>query len=95
MLADLATEVVETARDEYDGSVTVEIPDDLRLTIQPRSAKITLTNLVENALQHVPDAVVTVGAKVKGDDVVLTVATTAPACPNTNSAYWSGAARRT
>ncbi|NHN63164.1 PAS domain-containing protein [Haloarcula sp. JP-Z28] len=81
VLADLAAEVIDAAREEYDGSVTVEIPDDLRLTTQPALLEILLTNLVENALQHVPDAVVTVGAKVEGDDVVLTVSDNGPGVP--------------
>ncbi|EMA09391.1 PAS fold [Haloarcula vallismortis] len=80
-LADLVTEVIATARDGNDGSVAVEIPDDLRLTTQPALLEILLANLVENALQHVPDAVVTVGATVDGGDVVLTVSDNGPGIP--------------
>ncbi|KAA9399350.1 PAS domain-containing protein [Haloarcula sp. CBA1130] len=81
VLADLVTEVIETASDEYSGSVTVEIPHDLRLTTQPALLEVLLANLVENALQHVPDAVVTVGATVEGNDVVLTVSDNGPGIP--------------
>ncbi|MFB6222639.1 MAG: histidine kinase N-terminal 7TM domain-containing protein [Haloarcula sp.] len=80
-LAALAVEAVETVCDEYNGSVTVEIPDDLRLTTQPALLEILLVNLVENALQHIPDPAVTVGATIEGDDVVLTVSDNGPGVP--------------
>jgi PAS domain S-box-containing protein len=82
VLADLAAEVVATAREEYGGSVAVEIPDDLRLTTQPALLEILLANLVENALQHVPDAAVSVSAAVEGDDVVVTVSDDGPGVPD-------------
>ncbi|MDS0220309.1 ATP-binding protein [Haloarcula sp. S1AR25-5A] len=80
-LPDLAAEVVATARDEYGGSVTIEMPDALRLTTQPALLEILLANLVENALQHVPDAAVTVSATIDGDDVVLIVSDNGPGVP--------------
>ncbi|EMA25853.1 histidine kinase N-terminal 7TM domain-containing protein [Haloarcula amylolytica] len=80
-LADLATGVVESARDGHSGSVAVEIPGSLQLTTQPALLEILLANLVENALQHVPDPVVTVSAAVDGDDVVLTVSDNGPGVP--------------
>ncbi|WP_367176857.1 histidine kinase N-terminal 7TM domain-containing protein [Haloarcula rubripromontorii] len=81
VLADLAAEVVAAAREEHGGEVAVEIPDDLRLTTQSALLEILLANLVENALQHVPDAAVTVSAAVDGDDVVLTVSDNGPGVP--------------
>ncbi|QIO21499.1 histidine kinase N-terminal 7TM domain-containing protein [Haloarcula sp. JP-L23] len=74
-------DTVRPLAEEYDGPVSVEVPDDLTLRTQPVLLGVVVTNLVENALQHVPDATVSVRAHADGDDVVLTVADDGPGVP--------------
>jgi signal transduction histidine kinase len=54
--------------------VTVDVPADLTVESQPVLLGVVVENLVENALQHVSDARVTVTAASEGDDVALSVA---------------------
>ena len=73
-LDDLVAETVEALSAEYDGTVTVDVPADLTVESQPVLLGVVVENLVENALQHVSDARVTVTAASEGDDVALSVA---------------------
>lgn len=65
-----------------DGAVTVDVPADLHLVTRPALLSVLLSNLVENALQHVPDPTVTVAAAVEGEDVVLSVSDDGPGVPD-------------
>ena len=80
-LRGLVTETVEALGADYDGTVTVDVPEGLSVRSQPVLLGVVVENLVENALQHVPDADVTVRATVEGDDVSLSVTDDGPGIP--------------
>ncbi|WP_277542263.1 sensor histidine kinase [Haloarcula laminariae] len=73
-LAGLVAETVDSLSADYGGTVTVEVPDGLTVRSQPVLLGVVVENLVENALQHVPSASVTVRAAVDGDEVALSIA---------------------
>ncbi|PSP65076.1 PAS domain S-box protein [Halobacteriales archaeon QH_8_67_36] len=81
-LRDLVDDTVDPLAAEYDGTVTVEGPDDLTVRSQPVLLDVVVKNLVENALQHVPDARVTVRATTDGDEVALSVTDDGPGIPD-------------
>ena len=80
-LCTLVDGVVETLSGEYDGTVSVAVPADLAVDSQPVLLEVLVRNLVENALQHVPDARVTVAVSVEDEAVVLSVADDGPGVP--------------
>jgi len=57
------------------------VPADLAVDSQPVLLEVLVRNLVENALQHVPDARVTVAVSVEDEAVVLSVADDGPGVP--------------
>ena len=74
--------VVESLSAEYDGTVTVDISGEITVYSQPVLLEVLVTNLVENALKHVPDAEVTVRATVDGDRAVVSVSDDGPGIPD-------------
>ncbi|MBX0286911.1 PAS domain-containing protein [Halomicroarcula sp. F28] len=81
-LRELVADIVDRLADEYEGSITVEVPADLTVESQPVLLGVIVENLVENALQHVPEANVTVRAVVDGDEVALSVTDDGPGIPD-------------
>ncbi|WP_276273154.1 histidine kinase N-terminal 7TM domain-containing protein [Haloarcula litorea] len=79
---DLVESAVASLTDEYGGAVTVDVPADCTVETRPVLLDVVVTNLVENALEHVPDPTVTVAAAVDGDEVVLTVTDDGPGVPD-------------
>ena len=82
VLADLVADTVDPLSAVDGDTVTVEVPDDLTVRSQPVLLGVIIENLVENALQHVPDADVTVTAAVDGDGVALSVTDDGPGIPD-------------
>ena len=80
-LRPLVDDIVAALAADYDGEVTVDVPEGLTADSQPVLLEVLVTNLVENALQHVPDAHVSVTGSVEGEEVVLTVADDGPGIP--------------
>ncbi|MDS0260379.1 ATP-binding protein [Haloarcula sp. S1CR25-12] len=80
-LRGLVEETVAPLSAEYGGTVTVDVPADCTVESQPVLLGVVVENLVENALQHVPDAAVTVRATVEDDAVSLSVADDGPGIP--------------
>ncbi|MDS0282828.1 histidine kinase N-terminal 7TM domain-containing protein [Haloarcula onubensis] len=78
----LVTDTVDSLSAAYDGTVTVEVPADLTVESQPALLGVVVENLVENALEHVSDARVTVRAAADGDDVALSVSDDGPGVPD-------------
>ncbi|MBX0322685.1 ATP-binding protein [Halomicroarcula sp. F13] len=81
-LRERVADVTSALAEEYGGTVDVDVPAALTLRTQPVLLGVVVTNLVENALQHVPGAAVSVSAHADGDDVVLTVADDGPGVPD-------------
>jgi len=81
-LRELVVETVDPLAAEYEGTVTVAVPDDLTVRSQPVLLGVVVENRVENALQHVPEANVTVRAVVDGDEVALSVTDDGPGIPD-------------
>jgi len=81
-LRELVADIVDRLADEYEGSVTVDVPADCAVESQPVLLGVIVENLVENALQHVPEANVTVRAVVDGDAVALSVTDDGPGIPD-------------
>ncbi|WP_254279631.1 histidine kinase N-terminal 7TM domain-containing protein [Haloarcula marina] len=81
-LADRVADIVAGLEPEYDGSVTVAVPADLTVRTQPALLSVVVTNLVENALQHVDDAAVKVTASAEDGAVALSVSDDGPGVPD-------------
>jgi two-component sensor histidine kinase len=80
-LCDLVADTVDPLAAEYDGTVTVEVPEELTVRSQPVLLGVVVENLVENALQH-GDGQVTVRAAADGEAVALSVADDGPGIPD-------------
>jgi signal transduction histidine kinase len=83
-LADVAGSVIEDYRTTYpDASLSVDIDESLRLSVDKRVLSTVLDNLVENALAHndAPTPVVTVGARKTDGDVQMYVSDNGPGIP--------------
>ncbi len=72
-LGELVADTVDSLSADSGGTVAVDIPGGLTVRSQPVLLGVVVENLVENALQHVPDADVTVRAVAEGDEVALSV----------------------
>lgn len=84
VLADVAKAVIEDHETAYpDASLSVDIDESLRLSIDKRILTTVLDNLVENALAHnnAPTPVVTVGARMTDGDVYIYVSDNGPGIP--------------
>jgi len=81
-LRELVDGVVETLSSTYDGEIAVDVADELTVQSQPVLLEVLVTNLVENALQHVPQPHVTIRGTVDDETVALSVTDDGPGIPD-------------
>ncbi|WP_323744295.1 HAMP domain-containing sensor histidine kinase [Pseudoclavibacter sp. VKM Ac-2888] len=79
---DLAALVGRTlALRHWTGRVAVDVPEGLRVVVDPRRLDVVLANLVGNAVRHAPGAAISVTGRVDGSRLRLTVADDGPGIP--------------